>query len=179
MGRVMKKVKEFRYITGLGNPGKQYEKTRHNTGFMFIDYLLDGFDKYDIRKKSLKHGEVIEVKDRFVFTKPQKFMNRSGEAAREMVKWYDVDVKKNLLLVHDDLDIPFGKYKLQFAKSPRDHKGVVSVERHLGTTHFHRLRIGSDNRGDKNIDGNKYVLKRYTEEELLTLREVFDDAIKN
>lgn len=161
-------------IIGLGNPGKDYEKTRHNAGFMFVDYLLDKLKDKEILPKKLKDSLIIRTRDDLVLVKPQTFMNDSGLAVKDVVKWLDVDIEKELILVHDDLDIPLGKYKLQFVKSPKDHKGVKSVEDHLGTVEFYRLRIGVDNRGDKKMDGDKYVLQRFGEEELIEIVNVFE-----
>jgi len=76
--------------------------------------------------------------------------------------------------VHDDLDITLNNYKFQFAKSPKDHKGVISIENHLGTTKFFRLRIGIDNRGSHRIEGEEYVLRKFTEDELVSLYTIFD-----
>lgn len=169
-------------IIGLGNPGDEYKSTRHNTGFMYIDYLLNKHRDKQIKEKKLKNSSIYEVGDDLVFVKPQTFMNESGLAVREVIKWLEVDIEKELVLVHDDLDIPLGKYKFQFAKSPKDHKGVKSVEKHLGTIHFHRLRIGVDNREGKHIDtsassvrsGERYVLENFKEEELVCMREIFE-----
>jgi PTH1 family peptidyl-tRNA hydrolase len=167
--------KQRKVVIGLGNPGDEYQNTRHNSGFMYIDYLLGKDLKGDgFQGKKLRHCVVYSVEDDLILVKPQTFMNNSGEAVKEVVKWLGVDIEKELILVHDDLDIPLGKYKFQFEKSPRDHNGVKSVEDHLGTVKFYRLRIGVDNRGGKNIDGEKYVLERFSEEELVQLREVFD-----
>lgn len=167
--------KQRKVIVGLGNPGDEYKDTRHNTGFMYLNYLLEEDLKEDgFQGKKLKHAVVYTVEDDLILVKPQTFMNDSGLAVKEVVKWLDVDIEKELILVHDDLDIPLGKYKFQFAKSPRDHKGVKSVEDHLGTTHFYRLRIGVDNRGGRPINGEKYVLEKFSEEELVKVQGVFE-----
>jgi len=186
-------IKQRKVIVGLGNPGEEYENTRHNTGFMYIDFLLEKDLKGDgFQAKKLKHSVVYSIREDLLLVKPQTFMNKSGIAVREVVKWLDVDIEKELILVHDDLDIPFGKYKFQFAKSPKDHKGVKSVEDHLGTTRFYRLRIGVDNRQGKIINtstrsvrlispsktvrsGEKYVLERFKKEELIEIKGVFGE----
>ena len=168
-------------IVGLGNPTKEYVDTRHNTGFMYIDYLLTQHKDKEIREKKLKNSVIYEIGDDLILAKPQTFMNNSGLAVKEVVQWLDVDIAKELIIVHDDLDILLGKYKFQFAKSPKDHKGVKSVEDHVGTVRFYRLRIGIDNRGDRQIDtsassvcsGEEYVLRKFSEEELTRIRNVF------
>lgn len=160
-------------VIGLGNPGEEFTSTRHNTGLMYIDYLLEKLKEKDIKEKKLKNSIVYEVGENMILVKPQTFMNESGLAVKEVVKWFDVNIEEEFILVHDDLDIPLGKSKLQFAKSPKDHNGVLSVENHLGTTHFKRLRIGIENRGVKCISGEKYVLKNFSEEELIDLKDSF------
>jgi PTH1 family peptidyl-tRNA hydrolase len=161
-------------IVGLGNPSEEFINTRHNTGFMYIDYLLETLKSKDIKEKKLKNSIVYEVGEDLVLVKPQTFMNESGLAVKEVVKWFDVNVEEELILVHDDLDIPLGKSKLQFAKSPKEHNGVISVENHLGTTHFKRLRIGVENRGRKSISGEKYVLRKFKKDELIIIGEMFN-----
>ncbi len=162
-------------IVGLGNPGKEYENTRHNVGFMFIDFMIELINA-DFRGKKLKNSLVYKYKN-IVFAKPQTFMNKSGIAAKELVKWGDIVLKDDFILIHDDLDIPLGKYKFQFAKSPKDHKGVKSVEQHLGTNKFRRLRIGVDNRGGKKANGQDYVLKIFPADERERLEDVFDNVL--
>lgn len=164
----------MKLIVGLGNPGKEYENTRHNAGFLFIDYLLAKEDIISESGEKFKSSVVYKYSKDLLLVKPQTFMNNSGLAVKELVKWHKINIKNDLLLVHDDLDIKLGKFKLQFAKSPRDHNGVISTEQHLGTTHFNRLRIGVDSRIDRRIDGEKYVLQRFCEEELVLLKETFD-----
>ncbi|MFC1780150.1 aminoacyl-tRNA hydrolase [Patescibacteria group bacterium] len=160
-------------VIGLGNPGDEFITTRHNAGFMYIDYLLNKFKDKNVKVKKLKNSVVYEVEKNILLVKPQTFMNESGLAVKEVVKWYDVNVEEELILAHDDLDIPLGKFKLQFAKSPKDHNGILSVENHLGTTHFKRLRIGVENRGTKSISGEKYVLKKFSDEELVEIKKCF------
>ncbi len=162
-------------IVGLGNPGEDYKNTRHNTGSLFIDYLTG---KCKVEKKGkLKNSHFYKLDNGDILLKSDTFMNNSGIAVKEAVKWFDTDIEKYLILVHDDLDLPLGKYKCQFAKSPRDHKGVKSVEDHLGTNKFHRVRIGIDNRGEKRIDGDKYVLTRFKTDEIMLIHEVFTDVL--
>lgn len=163
-----------RVIIGLGNPTEEYKGTRHNTGFMYIGYLLDKYKDQGIKEKKLKNSIVYEVGEDLILVKPETFMNNSGSAVKEVVKWLNVDSENELILAHDDLDIPLGKFKFQFEKSPKDHNGVRSVEDHLGTTRFYRLRIGVDNRQGKQIEGERYVLERFSEEESVQVREVFD-----
>lgn len=162
-------------IVGLGNPGDEYELTRHNAGFMFIDYLVSRDLKIGSTEKKFKQSFIYAFDENTLLLKPQTFMNNSGQAIKEAVKWFDISIEKGLVIVHDDLDIPLGKYKYHFARSPKDHNGVKSVEDHLGTKQFYRLRIGIENRKNKQIPGEKYVLEKFKKEELDTLVEVFKE----
>ena len=157
-------------IIGLGNPGEYHEKTRHNTGIMFIDYILSNYTNY--REGKLKHSNYYKVDNELILIKPNTYMNNSGLAVKEAVKWLDINIERDLILAHDDLDIPLGKYKFQFAKSPKVHNGVKSVEYHLGTNKFYRIRIGIENRGDKKIDGEMYVLSNFNSNESTILNEI-------
>lgn len=170
----MKKNKKL--IIGLGNEGDEYESTRHNAGFMLIDYLLDQFDSSN--KIKLKNSSAFKISDNLLLAKTKTFMSGSGGAIREAVKWFDVGIEEELILAHDDLDIPLGKFKLQQGKSPVGHNGVLSVEKALGTTRFQRLRIGIENRSRKNISGSKYVMSKFSEEELISLKETFEQIRK-
>ena len=161
-------------IIGLGNPGEDYQMTRHNAGFMFIDYLISSSSKIIATEKKFKDSLIYSFDKDTILLKPLTFMNESGSMVKQAVKWFDIDVERNFTLVYDDLDIPLGKFKLQFAKSPKDHKGVRSVEDHLGTNKFMRLRIGVDNRNGKDIPGEKYVLGEFKKNEKNMLAEVFE-----
>ncbi|MBN2015533.1 aminoacyl-tRNA hydrolase [Candidatus Dojkabacteria bacterium] len=169
------KVTKRQVIIGLGNPGREYEKTRHNVGFAYINFLLQKYRIKGINEKKLKNSIVYEVGEDLILVKPQTFMNNSGLSVREVVKWYKVDVENELILVHDDLDIPLGKVKIQEAKSPREHRGVKSVEDHLGSVHFTRIRIGIEHRNGRKIHGEDYVLKEFDEKELVEIQRCFEE----
>ena len=144
----------MRLIVGLGNPGRKYKNTRHNVGFMVIDAL-----------------EAQKVDD-VMLAKPQTFMNNSGLGVKKLMansKWPMDD----LYVVHDDLDIPLGKYKIQKGRGPKEHGGVTSVERELGRKDFWRIRIGVENRKD-DIAGDEYVLSDFSVEERQVINEVIE-----
>jgi PTH1 family peptidyl-tRNA hydrolase len=164
-------------IVGLGNFGDKYEKNRHNVGFLFIEYLIKKFD-IQLTEKKLKDSLIFASSD-YIFAKPQTYMNESGKAVKQLVEWFDIDIKQDLLLVHDDLDIVLGEYKLQLAKSPKLHNGVISVQDHLGSKDFYRLRIGVDNREGREIEGMKYVLDDFKIQELGKLQLVFEKIIES
>ncbi|KKS64468.1 MAG: Peptidyl-tRNA hydrolase [Candidatus Collierbacteria bacterium GW2011_GWF2_42_51] len=152
-------------IVGLGNPGENYEKTRHNAGFLFINKLA-GKDKFEVDRKQeaevMKRGKLILVKP---FTLIMDFYKLSVE---------------NVVVVHDDLDIAFGEFKIQKEVGPKVHNGLKSVEQYLGRNDFLRVRIGIDNRqpGMSYGTGADYVLSKMSKEELKELDGVMDEAIK-
>lgn len=159
-------------ITGLGNPGKEYEYTPHNAGFLCLESLKRNiFEKgYDVsdweNEEKLFHSEISKVKEGgeliCILQKPLTYMNKSGSAVKSIMKKFNVD---QFVLLHDDLDIQLGKYKIQREKSPKGHNGVLSVEQALGSTDFWRVRIGIENRGDRNIPGEEYVIREYSKKE--------------
>ncbi len=172
-------------ITGLGNPGKQYENTPHNSGYIFLDSLKDYLiqdckleisDWKDERK--IFFSEICRVKINGeligILQKPLTFMNNSGDAVKSVLKKFDVD---EYILIHDDLDIPLGKYKIQMGKSPKGHKGILSVENILGGKEFLRVRMGIENRGDRLIPGEEYVLIPYSKKERAILDSTVEDAV--
>ncbi|MFH0929877.1 MAG: aminoacyl-tRNA hydrolase [Candidatus Moraniibacteriota bacterium] len=175
-------------IAGLGNPGKKYEKTRHNAGFVFADYFFKkfreefGFSDWRVDKKlkseiSLgKRGQ-----DKIILLKPQTFMNLSGEAVLAAIKYYKVKLE-NIVVAHDEIDLLLGKYKLSKDSSSAGHNGAQNIIDLLGTKNFSRLRIGIENRGDRKIATEKYVLEKLTALEIKMvskiLPEISDEFIK-
>ncbi len=171
----------MKLLVGLGNPGEKYKKNRHNVGFMFIDYLVNeflsknldvsaisGFDnKYDA--EVAKYQSVTEE---ILVMKPQTFMNLSGKSVQKIMAFLKIPLP-SLYIVHDDLDIPFGKVKVQIGVGPKLHNGIESVEQQLGTTSFTRVRIGIDNRGESHISGESYVLQNFTPQEQARLPRIF------
>lgn len=165
----------MKLVVGLGNPGEKYENTRHNVGFMAVSKLADGRSFAKSKGAPLTYswteigGEKIEI------IKPQTYMNRSGEAVAGPFRKHPELTKQDLFVIHDDLDIVLGDWKIDFAKGPKEHKGVDSVESVLKTKEFWRVRIGVDNRDPENrIPGDKYVLYQLNERE----REILDTVIE-
>jgi PTH1 family peptidyl-tRNA hydrolase len=151
----------MRLLVGLGNPGGEYESTRHNAGF----YLVDTLQKVKLPKD-------------FVVRKSDMFMNESGIFVKKLVDRYELDIN-NLYIAHDDLDIPLGAYKIQFGIGPKVHNGVNSVEQELGTKDFWRIRIGVDNRkSDERIQGEEYVLQDFSKEERKILNSIITEICK-
>lgn len=181
---------EMYLIIGLGNPGEEYEGNRHNVGYMALGRLEEILKKKDFESNGWKNEKVFDSlinvfkKDtdgdnKIVLLKPTTFMNNSGVAVKKALKKYKgLDLAKELIVIHDDLDIPLGQYKIQLGKSPKGHNGVQSVEDHLGTINFLRVRIGIENRQEKKIPGEKYVLMGFSEDEKVTLYQAIDSAFE-
>jgi len=172
------KIECMQLILGLGNPGKEYELTRHNAGFLAADRLLAKLNKKAVFKKENKFGaEVARVGD-VLIAKPTTFMNESGRAVRKMMDFYKIGVDE-LVLMHDDLDIRLGEYKVKQGVGPKVHNGIGSVEKALGDKSFLRVRLGVDSRlsGVKYKSGADYVLSKMTKEELSKLDMAMDLAL--
>lgn len=174
---------------GLGNPGKKYKNTRHNAGFMLLDRLYEffGWDKnldvMDWENNKKMQSEIAKVKfngqNKLLLVKPLSFMNKSGIAAQKVVSWFNLSVNEDLVLVHDDLDIQVGEFKLQKGVAPKSHNGVKSVENMLGKKDFLRVRLGVDNReGDRTIPPEDYVLRKLSKDERQIMDEAMSDAVK-
>lgn len=162
-------------IVGLGNPGKKYENTRHNVGWKVLDELARrhnlSFDKTE--KKALTASGTI-AGQRVLLAKPQTYMNLSGEAARELVDFYKIDLAQ-ILVVSDDLDIPLGTLRLRKSGSAGGQRGVKSVIQHLGTQEFSRVRFGIGRPPGK-MDPVDYVLQAFQGDQAILAREVTDKA---
>ena len=172
-------------LTGLGNPGKEYELTPHNAGYIFLDafreYLLketnlDVSEWIDERKiflseicKIKKGGELIGI-----LQKPLTYMNNSGSGVQKLLRKYP---ECEYILVHDDLDIPLGMFKIHLGKSPKGHRGVLSVESVVKGKEFLRVRVGIENRGERLIPGDAYVLIPYSKKELAMLNMSIQESI--
>ena len=159
----------MKLIVGLGNPGKEYENTRHNIGYMFLDYVT-GNREFKINKKF----KAMEYEDEFngervLFVKPITFMNLSGEAIIKYVNFYKIDVD-DILIVQDDLDMPIGKYKLLFNHGDGGHNGIKNIILNLNSREFLRLKIGISK---ATIDTKDYVLGRFTRTEIKVIEETF------
>lgn len=171
-------------IAGLGNPGKSYALTRHNIGFMFFDYIAqnDCIESFKISKKlNSALSENRSGSQKYVFTKPLTFMNNSGLSTNSVIRFYKTTPEK-LIVIHDDLDIEFGKYKISKNKNASGHNGILSIINNIGTKNFVRIRIGIDNRTKEqriNQSGADYVLSRFTTKELKELPYIFNQILSN
>jgi PTH1 family peptidyl-tRNA hydrolase len=162
----------MKLIIGLGNPGQKYETTRHNLGFIFLDKLraLWSFPSFRLEKKfdaEISQGEFNGKK--IILAKPQNFMNLSGEAVKKIMTFYKIDAG-DLLIIHDDIDISCGKFKLANDSTSAGHNGVQNIIDRLGTKKFARLRIGVKNENadetENQIEVSDFVLGKLTSGEL-------------
>ena len=163
----------MKLIVGLGNPGKEYERTRHNAGFMVLDKVAE---KCSLTFNRTKFNSLIaEGKvqgESVMLMKPQTYMNLSGNAVSEAVRFYKLDVK-DVLIIHDDLDLPVGKIRIRESGSAGGQNGMKHIINLLGTQDIRRIRIGIDK--NKLIPTPDYVLGKIPEEQ----KEEFDQAVKN
>lgn len=168
-------------IIGLGNPGKQYEKTRHNMGFMVLDKFQKehGFPRFTLsRKHSSLLSEDILNEIKVALAKPQTLMNNSGKAVASLTKlsFPKLNLVKELVVVHDDIDIPLGQVKISQGKGSAGHKGIESIIQSLGTKNFTRVRIGIQPQKGKPKDVENFVLKKFAASELPLLESAIQKA---
>lgn len=162
---------KMKLIVGLGNPGKQYDKTRHNIGFEVVDKLSEKLNIPLDRAKFQGIYGVGHVGGEKVFLlKPLTYMNLSGESIRAMIDFYQID-DEELVVIYDDLDLPVGKIRLRQKGSAGGHNGIKSTIAHLGTQEFNRIRVGID-RPPSGMKVPDYVLGRFTKEEQEMMGEV-------
>ena len=164
-----------RLIIGLGNPGGKYAQTRHNIGFRCIDGIAHRFNFQGARRlfKAQVTEGVIAGK-RVVLAKPQTFMNLSGEAVRDLVRWYKLS-HRDLLVIYDDLDLPLGRIRIRQRGSAGGHKGMQSVVQHLKTMDIPRLRVGIARPGTEGAI--EYVLATFAPEEKPIVEAAISRAI--
>ncbi len=166
----------MKLIVGLGNPGKEYENTRHNVGFMVVDnYIL----KKGINDswKSKFNGKYLEVNikgEKVIFLKPQSYMNLSGVVVNQFVNFYKISVD-DILVISDDLDLLAGNYKLKSRGSCGGHNGLRDIEKCLGTPEYKRLKIGISK--DNNVDTKDYVLGKFSKEDTKMFEGLFDTLV--
>ncbi|MED4204781.1 aminoacyl-tRNA hydrolase [Neobacillus mesonae] len=155
---------KMKLIVGLGNPGKQYENTRHNVGFEVVEELSS---RLNIPLTQSKHKGLYGIGqvsgEKVLLLMPLTYMNLSGESIRAVADYYQIDLK-DILIIYDDLDLPVGKIRLRQKGSPGGHNGIKSTVAHLGTQVFNRIRIGID-RPDTGMSVPDYVLGRFRPEE--------------
>ena len=172
----------MKLIVGLGNPGLEYENTRHNTGFVIIDNYAK-FHNIVINKEKFNglYNSFDYNGEKVYLLKPQSFINLSGEVIRKFIDYFKIDIS-DLLVINDDLDMPFLKIKLKEKGSSGGHNGLKNIESCLGTDSYKRLKVGISN--DKSIDTKDYVLgkingkdKKDLDELCLKTNQILDDYL--
>ena len=162
-------------LIGLGNPGREYRDTRHNVGFMLIDRLIVRLNARGMKVQSKAIVTNAMDEDRkLILAKPQTYMNLSGQSAQGLLHFYKLPVE-NMLIAHDDLDIPFGTIRIRPKGGPGGQGGMASTISQLGTKDFPRLRIGIG-RPPGRMDPAAYVLQDFSREEMKVLSEIIDRA---
>lgn len=166
---------EIKLIVGLGNPGRKYEKTRHNVGFQTLDRLAE---KWQTSWKNWKDLAKISVRreSRVILAKPQIYMNNSGEAVKELLDYHKMKLE-NLLVVVDDFSIPLGSLRLRKSGSAGGHNGLASIIEHAGSSDFSRLRIGIGPL-DKGVDPVSFVLSEFLRPEVQQIDKMIDKSVE-
>ncbi|NTW14828.1 MAG: aminoacyl-tRNA hydrolase [Candidatus Moranbacteria bacterium] len=163
-------------IVGLGNPGSSHERTRHNAGFLFLDFLVRewGFPPFESSAKwkgsvstGLRGGEKV------ILLKPETFMNRSGESVRAVMDFFKFS-PRDIVVIHDDLDVPAGTLKTTESSRAAGHNGVADLIEKLGTQDFRRVRVGIGRPSD-GMPADAYVLAPFSDEERKTLESLFPE----
>ena len=162
-------------IIGLGNPGKEYEDTRHNVGFKVVDNIAKEYN-IEINRQKFKgtYGEGFIEGEKVMLLKPTTFMNLSGESVREVVDFYNLD-NNEILVIYDDISLEIGTLRIREKGSAGGHNGIKSIIAHLGSDVFPRIKVGV---GQPDINLVKYVLGKFTKEEVAILSESIQASTK-
>lgn len=169
---------KIKLIVGLGNIGREYAKTRHNVGFMFVDFLHSQFGSSafsDQTKFKAMTSEIQVAEQKILLAKPTTMMNSSGESVALLKAYFKLN-NDEILIVHDDMDIRLGEYKIQLGKGPKVHNGLSSIDQMLSSPEYYRLRIGIENReilGNKGMPGRAYALSNFSEQEEEIIKTLF------
>ena len=162
----------MKLIVGLGNPGKEYNKTRHNIGFMCIDKIAEYFKvSFDSNKFKGEYTQFNHNGEKILLLKPGKYMNLSGEVVRDFVNFFKINIE-DILIICDDLDTKVGTYRLRYKGSSGGHNGLKNIELHLSTKEYKRIKVGISN--DKTKDTKDYVLGKFTKEEMDLINPIID-----
>lgn len=169
----------YTLIAGLGNIGEKFHHTRHNLGFNLVDFIANQLDLLDYQhriKQTDTYWALVVPEIKIILTKPKTMMNLSGKAIRQIKSEYGIS-NSDIYIAYDDLDISLGKFKIQYAKSPKKHNGVESIIKEGIGKDFVHIRIGSDNRISRLIPGIKYVLSKLTTEERTQVEQIFPEIL--
>lgn len=163
-------------IAGLGNPGRQYEKTRHNMGFDTIDELID---RHRIPQGGIAHkamyGKGMIAGEKVLAVKPLTYMNLSGESLRECVNYYKLDPETQMIVIYDEIDLEPGQIRIRKKGSAGGHNGIKSIIAQLGTQNFYRIKVGVGAK-PKGWDLADYVLGRFSSDERIAVDKAIEEA---
>ena len=164
-------------IAGLGNPTREYEKTRHNVGFEVIDVLADMLGT-TVEEKKFKglYGRGIIGGEKVLLLKPQTFMNLSGESVKAAADFYKVD-HEHIIIIYDDISLDVGQLRIRKKGSAGGHNGIKNIIAHLGTQEFPRIKVGVGDK-PKKMDLADYVLSRFSKEDRAAMEDAFKEAAK-
>ena len=163
----------IKLIVGLGNPGKEYSNTRHNIGFITIDEFVKSKNiTFDKKKFDGIYAEEMINGDKIIYLKPQKYMNLSGEVVKDFINYFKIDIE-NVLIISDDVSLPFGKIRLRAKGSSGGHNGLKNIELNIGTQEYKRMKIGIGS--NNNYDMKDYVLGHFNKEEE---KQISDNFVK-
>ena len=182
----------MKLIIGLGNPGEQYEKTRHNTGFLAVDKIAEDFQFPSFEFHRTFNAEISKDMingEKVILVKPQTFMNNSGETVKAILDYHGIELE-SIVVIHDDLDIVIGEYKISKNRGSAGHRGVQSIMSYLGTEDFTRVRIGIginykglavlfEEEDRKKIPIEKFVLQRFSDEGMIEIEKVIENIADN
>lgn len=161
----------MKLIVGLGNPGNEYDNTRHNVGFMILDEFAKVNNlEFNKNKFDGLYVDTIIEGEKVIFLKPLKYMNLSGEVIKKYVDYFKINVS-DVFIIHDDMDLDIGTFKLRYKGSSAGHNGLKNIESNLGTNEYKRIKVGISK--NKNIDTVNYVLGKFNKEEFDKLNVVF------
>ncbi len=167
----------MKLVVGLGNPGKKYERTRHNVGFLIIDRIASQNQiKVRSRRCDALVGEWSSHGEKIVLAKPQTYMNRSGDAVRALMRSFRL-TPEDLVVVYDDLDLPFGRIRIRTKGSAGGHRGIASIMESVAGAPFCRLRVGIG-RPPEGMDSADYVLEPFSPQESSELEDVLSRAVE-
>ncbi len=168
----------MKLVVGLGNPGSEYEHTRHNVGFRVVDKLASkhGWKWSERRSRAVLASGTLGL-EKVVLAKPLTFMNLSGQAVGELVRWYKIQ-PEDMLVVYDELDLPVGKVRLRARGSAAGHNGLRDIIHHLHTYDFPRLRIGIGRSANSHIKGKDHVLGVPNQDDRVLLEIGEDRAVE-
>lgn len=161
----------MKLIVGLGNPGREYDNTRHNIGFMYLDNIFGGKFTKNQKFNAMEYETIING-EKVLVIKPLSFMNLSGEVVKKYVNFYKIDMD-SILVIQDDLDMDIGRVKLLYNHNDGGHNGIKNIILNLGSREFLRLKIGISN--SLNIDTKDYVLGKFSSNEMEKLSDTFSN----